>query len=69
MELSKMADEVTRLQLAQQKAGKSVDAVKVASGPKETEKLSSGTTTDIYTTYNQGRNQVCFDRTGQAGWR
>ena len=37
MELSKMADEVTRLELAQQKAGKSVNVVEVASGAKETE--------------------------------
>ena len=47
MELSKMADEITQLELAQQKAGKSVNAVKVSSGAKETEKLCSGTTTDI----------------------
>ena len=47
MELSKMADEVTRLELAQQKAGKSVNAVKVSSGAKEPETLGSETTTDI----------------------
>ena len=47
MELSKMEDEVTPLELAQQKAGKSVNAVKVSSGAKETEKLCSETTTDI----------------------
>ena len=47
MELSKMADEVTRLELAQQKAGKRVNAVKVSFGAKETEKLGSETTTDI----------------------
>ena len=67
MELSKMVDEVTRLELAQQKAGKSVNAVRVSSGAKETEKLGSETTKDI-TKYNQGRNPFCFD-TGQAGWR
>ena len=37
MELSKIADEVTRSELAQQKAEKSVNVVKVASGAKETE--------------------------------
>ena len=47
MELSKIADEATRLELAQQKARKSVNAVKVFSGAKETEKLRSETTTDI----------------------
>ena len=47
MELSKMADEVTQLELAQQKAGESVNAVKVSSGAKETEKLGSEKTTDI----------------------
>ena len=47
MELSKMADEVTRLEVAQQKAGKSVNVVKVSSGVKETETLGSETTTDI----------------------
>ena len=47
MELSKMADKVTRLELAQQKAGKNVNVVKAVSGAKETEKLSSETITDI----------------------
>ena len=47
MELSKMVDEVTRLELAQQKSGKSVNAVKVSSGAKETEKFGSETTTGI----------------------
>ena len=46
MELFKMADGVTRSELAQQKAGKSVNVVKVASGARETGKLSSKTTTD-----------------------